>query len=755
MDNYKYVGKSLIREDSLERVTGRTKYIIDVKKQDMLYAKLILSEKPHANLKFDLEEALEVDGIKAIFTHKDVSKVAYNSMEWFTGIEGKRDEYVLNEKARYVGDRIALVVGTSKEAVEYAIKKVKITYEELPVTVGLDAAKRDEVIVKGNTNLGFERHIETGDYEKAKSEADYVISDIGYTPRTHHLAIEPHSALAEIDDYGNLVVSSASQMVFTVQMHLARVLEIPFSKVRVIKANMGGSFGGKQQPILEITAGFATWKLKKPVLVYMDREQSMIGTVTRNPTRQRIETAIKKDGTILGRKVEVEVDGGAYDTNNSSVTNALAKKLFRLYKFKNQEFMGRAYYSNVIPGGACRAYGGPQAHAITEINITNAAKAIGMDPCEFRLKNLVDPYAEDPTGGPNLGKAAIKECITEGMEAFNWKEKYNNIKEKDTDRYAYGVGVSAVSHSTGYWGTFPDFTNVEMVLSPDGTVLAKIAVHEQGCGTITSLTQMAAEALDLDVKKINVTEADTFITPYDSAGTQASRVTSVSGGALKKAGEAIIEKLFDTLHKVKDLNINDLYTDNGVVKVKNSNEEYSYGEIAMMREKHLQDYMSVYINHESTGNPASLAACFAEVKVDKKTGFVEIEDLLSVHDIGKAVNPVLVEGQVQGGCQFILGMALSEEIVIDERGYVKNPTLSKYHSLNVHDMPDVRTLLIESEDESTPYGVKSIGEISAVAPAPAVLNAINHALGTNITDYPATPERIIESIESLEKGGEE
>ncbi|NLY20091.1 MAG: molybdopterin-dependent oxidoreductase [Tissierellia bacterium] len=752
MKNYKYVGKSITRDDSLTRVTGEAKFLADVKKQNMLYGKLILSERPHAEVDFDFEEALKIDGIVAIYTYKDVPKIAYNSMEWFTGVTGKRDEYILNEKARYVGDRIALVVGETKEIVEYAIKKVKVIYTDLPVVVGIEEAKKDEHIVQSETNLGFRKYIETGDYEKAKSEADFVVTDVGSTPRTHHLAIEPHIALGEIDDYGNLVVSTPCQMVFTVQMHLARVLEIPFSKVRVIKANMGGSFGGKQQPILEMTAGFATWKLKRPVMVYMDREQSIIGTVTRNPTKQRIELAVKKDGTILGRKVEVEIDGGAYDTNNSSVTNALAKKLFRLYKFQNQKFIGEAYFTNALFGGAARAYGGPQAHAITEINISNAAKKIGRDPCEFRLKNLIDPYDEDPAGGPNLGKAAIKECIIEGMEAFNWKEKFNHIREQETERYAYGVGVAAVTHSTGYWGTFPDFTNVEMVLSGDGTVLAKVAVHEQGCGTITSLTQMAAEALDLDVSKINVTEADTFITPYDSAGTQASRVTSVSGGALKEAGEKIVEKLFDTLHRVKGLNIEDLNTDNGIVKVKNSSEEYTYGEIAMMREKHLQDYLSVYVNHESTGNPASLAACFAEVKVDKKTGFVEVTDLLSVHDIGKAINPMLVEGQIHGGTQFILGMALCEEIVIDSKGYVKNATLSKYHTLNVQDMPYVRSILIESEDELTPYGVKSIGEISAVAPGPAVINAINHALGTNITDYPANPERIIQSLEELKKG---
>ncbi|EFI42417.1 xanthine dehydrogenase family protein molybdopterin-binding subunit [Peptoniphilus sp. oral taxon 386] len=749
MSQYKYIGKSLIREDSLSRVTGKAKFIGDIKKYDMLYAKLVLSEKPHANISFDCSEAMKVEGIHSILTHSDLPQKMYNSMEWFSGVSGYKDECVLNERARYVGDRIAIVIGETRIAVEEAIMKLKINYEELPAVIGIDEAKKDEIVIKRDSNLAYEKHLACGDFEKVCKEADYIIEDRGSTPRTHHLAIENHVALGEIDEFGNLVVSSPSQIVFAIQMHLSNVLGIPYNKVRVIKSLMGGSFGGKQQPLLEIIVGAVAWKLKRPVLLYMDREQSIKGTFTRNYMRVSVKTAINKDGTILGRKISTEVDGGAYDTNNISITNAFAKKLFRLYKIKNQEFEGRAYYTNAIPGGACRAYGGPQAHAVSEINITNAALKIGMDPCEFRLKNLIDPYDDDPVGGPNLGKAAIKECIIKGMEAFDWKEKFNHIREKNTDRYSYGVGVACASHGNGYLGAFPDFTNIEMILSADGSVLIKNAIHEQGCGTVASLVQVAAEELDLDPKMISIPEADTFISPYDAAGTQASRVSFVSGGAIIEAAEKLKEKLFDTLEKVKKLNKNDLYIDDGYVLVRNSDEKYSYGEIASLREKFLFDPTSVYVHHVPKGNPAALAACFAEVKVDKKTGFVEIVKLLAVHDIGKPINPMLVEGQIHGGCQFVLGMAISEEVVIDKDGYVKNASLSKYHTLNAQDMPNVEVILVESDDETAPYGLKSVGELSAVAPAPAVLNAINHALGTNITNYPANPENIIKSIEKL------
>ncbi|CEM62702.1 xanthine dehydrogenase family protein molybdopterin-binding subunit [Treponema phagedenis] len=749
MNNYKYVGKKFIRQDSFDRVTGVTKFTADIKRHMLLYGKLVLSEKAHADISFDFDEALLVPGIYTILTYKDIPHIPYNCMEWFTGISAYHDEYILHDRARFVGDRIALVLGENKHAVEEAIKKIIVHYKELPVITNLDDAQKDTVIIKRDSNLAYEKKIGCGDFKKALDEADYIIEDSGSTPRTHHLAIEPHAALAEFDTFGNLVIHSPGQIVFAIQMHMARILQIPYSKIRVIKTNMGGSFGGKQQPLLELIAGAVAWIIKRPVLVYMDREQSIIGTFTRNPTKVKITTAIKKDGTILGRKVETLVDGGAYDTNNTSIINAYAKKLFRLYKIYNQEFHGKAFYTNGIPGGACRAYGGPQSHAVSEINITNAAKKIGMDPCEFRLKNLVDPYDDDPVGGPNLGKAGIKDCIKAGMKVFNWKEKYEHIHKKNTDRYAYGVGVACATHGNGYLGVFPDFTNVEMILNPDGTLFVKIAVHEQGCGTIDSLCLIAAEAIDMNPANITITEADTAISPYDSAGTQASRVTFVAGGALIEAGTLLKQKIFNTLHTIEHIPLEDMYSDCGTVKIKNSDKTYTYAEIATMAEKSLSNPTSVYIHHVPKSNPAAFAACFAEVKVDKKTGLVEITDLLAVHDIGKAINPLLVEGQIHGGCQFILGMALSEEIIREPNGSIKNKTLSKYHVLNAQDMPAVKVMLIETEDETAPYGLKSVGEIAAVAPAPAVLNAINHALGTNICDYPATPERIIESIEKL------
>lgn len=748
MEELKYVGKSLIRDDSYDKATGKTRFICDMRREGMLYAKIVMSKKAHANIEIKKDEALKVEGIVAIYTYEDVPKVLYNSHQWFEGVDSFKDEYLLSEKALFVGDRLALVVGKSKKAVEIAISKLEIIYKEINPVIGIENAKQDETIIKGNSNLAISKEIVCGDYEEKFKNADYIIKDSGTTQKIHHSAIEPHICLCEEDEQGNFVVWTPCQVVFQIQYHVASILNIPYNKLRVIKAIMGGSFGGKGQTVLEPICAFAAYKLKKPVMLYMDRTDAIKGTRSRNATSMSVETAINKEGKILARKIVTDIDGGAYYTNAAAILMALGKKLFRMYDIQDQYYKGSTYYTNTIPGGACRGYGSPQAHAITEINIDNAANKLGMDPCEFRLRNFVTEGAEDPTGASNIGNAKIKKCVIEGMEAFDWINKRKKIKNKNTDRYAYGVGMACGAHGNGYMGAYPDFTNVEMSILTDGSVLVKISIHDQGCGTVMTMQQIAAEALDIDVQKIRVPEADTIITPYDSAGTQASRVTFVCGGAVKKAGEELKKLLIDSFCELKGCKKDDVVTSDGFIYDKNNNIKFSYKDIALEYESRFSKSLTVFIKYESPANPASFATCFVEVEVDKYTGDVKILDCLAIHDIGQSINKDLVEGQIQGGAHMSLGMALKEEIEIDKNGNVKSNNFSKYHLINAPETPEIRVITIEEKEPFGPYGAKSVGEIASVAPAPAVANAVNFALGTNITQYPLTPEVIIKNIKS-------
>jgi xanthine dehydrogenase molybdenum-binding subunit len=736
MKNLNYVGKSLLKEDSRDKSAGKTKFICDMQREGMLYAKLLLSEKPHAHFSIDTREALAQTDIIAIYTYADIPKKLYNSHQWYPGIAAEFDEYLLSDKARFMGDRIALVVGKTKEAVERAIPKVKVHYTELPAVIGLEAASQ----------IAFSKEITYGDYEKQFEKADYIIKDSGCTPKVHHAALEPHICLSELDDQNNLVVWTPCQTVFQIQHHISSVLDLPYNQIRVIKAVMGGSFGGKGQTVLEPICAFATHKLQKPVMLYMDRRDAILGTRSRNAAKMTVETAVDKDGKILARKVVADIDGGAYYTNAATIVMALGKKLFRLYDMKDQYYKGSTYYTHTISGGACRGYGSPQAHAITEINMDHIAKVLSLDPCELRLRNFVSSGSKDLTGAPDIGNAQIRACVLQGMATFAWQEKRQTIKNKNTARYAYGVGMACGVHGNGYKGAYPDFTQVDMSLLSDGSILVKISVHDQGCGTLMTMQQIAAEALDIDTSRIKVLEADTFMTPYDSAGTQASRVTFVCGGAVKAAGEKLKTELINALCELKDCSPDSVETKDGCLFIKGNSQHYTYGDIAVLYELKCSKKLSVFVNYESPANPASFAAFFAEVRVDKYTGEVTVLDCLAVHDIGQSINPALVEGQIQGGAHMSLGMALFEKIEIDTKGYVKSTNFSKYHLMNAPVMPHVQVLTVEHGEPYGPYGAKSVGELAAVAPAPAVVNAINFALDTSITSYPVTPEVIISHI---------
>ncbi len=743
--NFRYIGKRIERDDSLDKARGKALYLDDIEKNNMLHGKIYMSNKPHAFVSINKESALKVEGVTHVFTYEDVPKNLYCSHQWFPGADVVEDENILQKKARFVGDRIALILGESKEAVNKGIKALEVSYDELEPVIGIDEAKKDRSIINGDTNLAFSKILSCGDADSAFNECDYIIEDEGSTPKVHHSAIENHGCLSEMDEFNNIVVYAPCQVVFQVRHIIAKALDYPYSKIRVKKITIGGSFGGKGMPILETVCAFASLKTGRPVKITMNRSETIMGSRSRNSTRIKIKTGFNKDGKIIARKIDAEVDGGGHFTNAAAVTMAMGKKAFRLYKIKNQVFNGKSYYTNTVPGGACRGYGSPQIHAISEINIDNCAKKINMDPVKFRLINAVDPGDKDPIGAPELGNARIKDCLIQGAEAFNWVERKKHIKRKNTSRYSYGIGVAAGTHGNGYKGAFPDFTNVNISILPNNRIWIKIGIHDLGCGTVLTMQQIAAEVFKISTKNIDVPQGDTFISPYDSAGTQASRVTFVCGGAVKKASEVIVNKMLENYTKLFGCSLEDIIYEDGYIWTKN-NDKISYGDLADLVESKLESNLEVSVKYNSPGNPAVYAASFVEVKVDNYSGLVEVEDILAVHDLGQAINKTLVEGQIEGGAQMSIGMALSEEIEYRKDGTVKTDNFSKYHIINSPSMPQVKSLLIEDGEPGGPFGAKSVGEITAVTPGPAVINAINDALSCNICDHPATPERIIKAV---------
>jgi len=737
--DFKYVGKSIPIHDIEDKVSGKMKYACDMDLPGMLHAKLILSDKAHAVVKhMDVSKAEKLQGVIKIFKPEDSPTVKYNSHKWYAGHTTVDDELIFTSNPRHVGDRIGAVVATKKSIAEAAARLIEIEYEELDVSV-------DPIQVRKSEDVVFEKTMVLGDYDYADETNLLEIEDTFSTQKIHHAAMETHVCVASPDRGGVLNVWTPCQVAFQVRLVVAQILEMPLNNVRVIKTTMGGSFGGKGQPVLEPVAAFLAKATDAPVKLVMNRQESILGSRTRNAVVGQVKTKVTPEGIIIARDIDMTVDAGAYYTNADAVAMAMGKKSFRMYNMPNQNYHVAAVLTHTPVAGAARGYGSPQYHAVTEVHMDRVARSIKMDPTDLRLKNLVKPFDKDPLGGPDLGDARARDCITEGRKAFDWDER--RLKTSDDGRVVKAVGMAIATHGNGYFDAFQDYISLYIRLDEDGQVFLNAGFHDQGCGTITTMKQIVGEVLDLPMDKIFVPEVDTLISPYDSAGTQASRVTFVCGKGAQNASENLRKQFIEKIAEVYQCDLDQISLKDGIVHFNTQNKDaITYGEAVIRIQNELNHDISESHKYQSVANPAVYAANFAEVEIDKLTGLVRVTDVLAVHDIGQAINKGFVEGQIQGAIQMGIGFALTEEIEVDAKGRVKGDTFAKYHVVNAPDMPEVKVLLVEEPDANGPFGAKSVGEISTCAIAPAIINAIEHGLGIEIDALPATPERILEAL---------
>ena len=735
-NEYKYIGKTVPIHDVEEKVKGELVYTGDMKLHGLLHVKLILSQRAHGKIKnINIKKALNLPGVKRIITFKDSPDIRYNSHVWFAGGKSVDDELLFTDEPKHVGDRIGAILAEKKSIAEKALKLIEIEYEDLPVSI-------DPIVERKNGNIAFQKNLKIGDYD---SLDDFFMEfeDTIETQKIHHAAMETHVAVAAPEKGGVITVWSPCQVAFQARLLTAKVLKMPLNKIRIVKSTMGGSFGGKGQPILEMVAAFLAKEVNLPVKIVLSRQEAIVATRARNGVIGNIKTKVSKEGKILGRKIDMTVDAGAYFTNADAVAMAMGKKSFRMYKIKNQTYDVASVLTNTPIGGACRGYGSPQIHGVTEIHIDRIARQLGIDPIEFRLKNFVDPFDKDPLGGPDLGNSRIKECVNIGKKEFNWEER-RSTKIID-GRYIRSVGMACATHGNGYFGAFQDYLSLYMRLNEDGTIFLNAGFHDQGCGTITTMAQIVAEVMDIPVERIYIPEVDTSMSPFDSAGTQASRVTYVCGKGTYETAVKLKNLLISSFSKIKGVSCENVSLSNGYLLI-DGKPECKYEEAAIEIQNKLNMDISETHKYQAKANPAVYAVNFAEVEIDKFTGLAKVTDVLAVHDIGQAINRGFVEGQIQGAIQMGIGYALSEEIEVDKNGNIKSDTFAKYHVVNMPDMPQVNVLLVEEPDSNGPFGAKSVGEISTCAMAPAVINAIEHGLGIKIDKLPATPEKILKAM---------
>lgn len=748
MNKYDFVGESFSINDAAAKATGAIKFASDINLYRELHLKLILSEAGHALIKnIDVSEAEKVGGYRAILSYKDYRGKKFNSYRTFPDQpDCPEDRYIFADKARFVGDIIAVVACETKAAAERAARLVKVEYEELPVMASPVESLRDgaaPIHEGGNLIEEFERVREGKQFATGAEEAFRVTTDIR-TQKMNHVAMETHSYLADWNAQDGVTIWTPTQGIYGIRTVVADMLDLPYSKVRVVKVPMGGSFGGKQEFIYEPLVAFVAKKLERPVKLHLTRRESMIATINRTDCATKITTAFDAGGRILSCEVDNLVDSGAYCSSGLDFAHAVSGKIPRLYRCPLYRHRGRVCYSNSPIAGGMRGWGSPEIMTALELHMDDAARKLRTAPVELRLKNVVEAGDVDICNGISLGNAQIKRCLREGAEAFRWKERF--AAPHGQGRFRRGVGIACGAHKNGIFSGSPDLSGMTLSMNEDGTVNLRTSVHDVGCGTVRSMQIILAEVLRMDPDLIFVTEGDTKFTPYD-CGTYGSRTTYVAGACAKETAEKFKELMLRTASKLLGIPASGLTLRDGRVAVTDATAGgISYRELAARAINELSTEMILTNSYKSDSNPGSYAVNFAEAEVDTLTGLVKITDFLSVNDIGQAINRQMVFNQIGGGVQMAAGFALCEDLGINSKGVSTKDSLKKYNTLNAVDMPAVKAILVEEGGDKGPFGAKSIGEISTVPGAAAIVNAVNNALGTSIRELPLTPERIVEAF---------
>ena len=748
MNKYDFVGESFSINDAAAKATGAMKFASDINLYRELHLKLILSEAGHALIKnIDSSEAEKVGGYRAILSYKDYRGKKFNSYRTFPDQpDCPEDRYIFTDKARFVGDIIAVVACETKAAAERAARLVKVEYEELPVMASPVESLRDgaaPIHEGGNLIEEFERVREGKQFATGAEEAFRVTTDIR-TQKMNHVAMETHSYLADWNAQDGVTILTPSLGIYGIRTVVADMLDLPYSKVRVVKVPMGGSFGGKQEFIYEPLVAFVAKKLERPVKLHLTRRESMIATINRTDCATKITTAFDAGGRILSCEVDNLVDSGAYCSSGLDFAHAVSGKIPRLYRCPLYRHRGRVCYSNSPIAGGMRGWGSPEIMTALELHMDDAARKLRTAPVELRLKNVVEAGDVDICNGISLGNAQIKRCLREGAEAFRWKERF--AAPHGQGRFRRGVGIACGAHKNGIFSGSPDLSGMTLSMNEDGTVNLRTSVHDVGCGTVRSMQIILAEVLRMDPDLIFVTEGDTKFTPYD-CGTYGSRTTYVAGACAKETAEKFKELMLRTASKLLGIPASGLTLRDGRVAVTDATAGgISYRELAARAINELSTEMILTNSYKSDSNPGSYAVNFAEAEVDTLTGLVKITDFLSVNDIGQAINRQMVFNQIGGGVQMAAGFALCEDLGINSKCVSTKDSLKKYNTLNAVDMPAVKAILVEEGGDKGPFGAKSIGEISTVPGAAAIVNAVNNALGTSIRELPLTPERIVEAF---------
>lgn len=744
----KIVNKSTKKIDSIGIITGRPLYTDDlVINNNSLIVKLLRSPHAYARIAdIDTSIAKKIPGVEAIFTYHDVPNTMFTLAGQSYPEPSPYDRKILDEYVRYVGDPVAIIAAIDEKTAEKAMKLIKVKYEVLEAVIDYEKALDSDILVHreaAHTNypIGYDNkrnlassYLETkGDVEKGFAESDVIIEETYYTQPQIHAMMETYRTACYLDAHGRLNVISSTQIPFHVRRHLARALEMPSSKIRVMKPKLGGGFGGKQTSVCEIYPAFVTMKTGKPSKIVYTRKETQACSNTRHAMRLKVKIGSDREGNIKAIDINVLSNTGAYGEHAPTVTALVVYKTFPLYAKVPMRCKADIVYSNTTVGGAFRGYGATQGTFAVESAVNELAHKLGLDPTEVRMKNLVD-QSETVSGD-------IKKCIEIGKEAFDWKNRC--VKDMGNGKVR-ASGMAVTMQGSGIQGVDTASATLKLHDSGDYTLYVGVTDMGQGCDTVTA--QMAAEILEVPMEKIIVNSADTDVSPYDP-GAYASSGTYVTGNAVILAAKKMREEVMKMASFLMKTPVEELEYKGEYVQDKNGN-QLSLKEIGV-RSVSFEGMNQITTTATWGGktSPPPFIASFAEVEVDTLTGETKVVDFLSVVDCGLPINPAIAQVQVEGGIAQGIGLALYEDIQFDERGKMKHDTLMQYKIPSRKDLGNnIKVMFSYSNEPTGPFGAKSIGEVVINTASPAIADAIYNATNRRLRSLPMTSEKIFWAI---------
>ena len=724
------VGKSYPRVDARGKVTGQALYSGDLTMKDMLHMKILMAERPHARvMDVRTEKALSAPGVMAVYTAKDIPVNEYGlqipDQPVLCG-PGAKKPYT--DIVRFVGDQIAVVVANTEAEAAAAIKLIEVDYEDRPPLTDAKAAMRADAPIlhpdRGDTNVCVHYKIRKGDVDEAFAKADVIVEGEYHTPVQEHAYLQPEAGLAYIDSEGLLTVEAAGQWTHADREGIAHALDLPNEMVRVIYPAIGGAFGGREDLSVQIVLALAAWKLQRPIKIIWSRRESIIGHGKRHEAYLTAKWGATREGKLVAAESTLIGDGGAYMYTTNKVLGNAAITSTGPYFIPNVKVDVYGVYTNNVPGAAYRGFGAPQALFMAESQMNKLAEKLGMDPVEFRLLNALRDGDTLSVGTPAPNPVSIVECIEAARNTFGWKKKKTSkspAKEKKKTSLVRGRGFAAGFKNVGFSFGYQENCWAKVEIHGNGKIERVVLHHagaEVGQGTHTVMIQMAAHVLEVPESMVEIRTSDTA-KQGNPGSASASRLTFMAGNSIKGAAEAALAKWKaeerPAIAEFKYL----------APRTTPFNKETGYS---------MPNFQYAYV------------AQAAEVEIDTDTGHLRVIRITSADDVGKAINPELVVGQIEGAVVQAHGYAVLEDYKTKD-GKVMTDQFSTYLIPTIWDIPEkVESVVVEVPDPNGPWGARGMGELPFLPVAPAIAAAIHDATGVWMSEFPFTPERILKAL---------